>query len=175
VLEILQDESAPNPRKEYDCFGKMVCFHRRYDLGDEHDFKHEDFNGWDELEGHLRKELNAEIVLPLYLYDHSGITMNVTGFSCSWDSGQVGLIYATKEMIMEEHGDCNEESLKKTKELLIAEVATYDQYLQGDVWEYVIKDKDGTCVDSCGGFYNKEYCGEEAKRSLKTLEARIKK
>ena len=35
-------------------------------------------------------ELNSvAIVQPLYLYDHGGITMNTTGFSCSWDSGQV--------------------------------------------------------------------------------------
>ena len=37
------------------------------------------------------------LMLPLYLYDHSGITMNTTGFSCPWDSGQVGWIYAFKE------------------------------------------------------------------------------
>lgn len=44
------------------------------------------------------------IVLPLYLYDHSGITMNTTGFSCPWDSGQVGWIYASKEDALKEFG-----------------------------------------------------------------------
>ena len=24
------------------------------------------------------------VCLPLYLYDHGGITMNTTGFACSW-------------------------------------------------------------------------------------------
>lgn len=35
------------------------------------------------------------LMLPLHLYDHSGITMNTTGFHCPWDSGQVGFIYVT--------------------------------------------------------------------------------
>ena len=30
-------------------------------------------------------------ILPLYLYDHSGITMNTSGFSCPWDLRAGGL------------------------------------------------------------------------------------
>ena len=53
----------------------------------------------------LHEFINADyILLPLYLYDHSGITMNTTGFSCSWDSGQVGFIYASKARFKEETG-----------------------------------------------------------------------
>jgi transitional endoplasmic reticulum ATPase len=44
-LRIIQDEDPMNPRTEYDNFGKMVCFHRRYDLGDKHEFSSpEDFD-----------------------------------------------------------------------------------------------------------------------------------
>lgn len=35
------------------------------------------------------------VMLPLYLYDHGGITINTTGFHCPWDSGQVGWIHTT--------------------------------------------------------------------------------
>ena len=36
VLQIMHDEDAPNPRVDYDNFGKMMCWHSRYNLGDEH-------------------------------------------------------------------------------------------------------------------------------------------
>ena len=50
------------------------------------------------------KELKAVIILPLYLYDHSGIAIKVGSFICKavhaeWDSGKIGFIYATKEDI----------------------------------------------------------------------------
>lgn len=44
------------------------------------------------------------VLLPLYLYDHSGITMKTSGFSCPWDSGQVGFIYASKDTFKKETG-----------------------------------------------------------------------
>lgn len=46
---------------------------------------------------------------------------------------------------------------------LKSEVETYDQYLTGDVYGYVIEDKEGEELDSCWGFYGEEYCLEEAK------------
>ena len=38
TLIIEQEDDPPNPRVEWDTFGKMICWHRRYSLGDEHDF-----------------------------------------------------------------------------------------------------------------------------------------
>ncbi len=35
-------------------------------------------------------------ILPVYLYDHSGITINTVPYSCRWDSGQIGWIYQPK-------------------------------------------------------------------------------
>lgn len=46
---------------------------------------------------------------------------------------------------------------ERAVDLLIGEVAEYDQYLTGDVWGYVVGD------DSCWGFYGREYCEQEAK------------
>lgn len=39
TLLVLPDDDAPNPREDCDCFGKMVCWHRRYNLGDDHDYE----------------------------------------------------------------------------------------------------------------------------------------
>ena len=37
TLFIMDDSDPMNPREENDNLGKMVCFHRRYSLGDKHD------------------------------------------------------------------------------------------------------------------------------------------
>ena len=39
LLQVMYDDEPLNPRTDYDNFGKMVCWHSRYNLGDEHDFK----------------------------------------------------------------------------------------------------------------------------------------
>jgi hypothetical protein len=71
-------------------------------------------------------------VLPLYLYDHSGLTINTSGFHCPWDAGQVGFIYVTRDDILKEYGRTNLSSklIDKVKSVLRAEVETYDQYLR---------------------------------------------
>lgn len=33
------------------------------------------------------------LLMPLYLYDHSGITISTSEFCDPWDSGQIGFIY----------------------------------------------------------------------------------
>ena len=38
-LRIEYDDMPVNPRTDYDNFGKMVCWHSRYDLGDKHGFR----------------------------------------------------------------------------------------------------------------------------------------
>lgn len=38
TLFIEHDDDPPNPREDYDNFGKMICFHKRYSLGDKHNY-----------------------------------------------------------------------------------------------------------------------------------------
>lgn len=117
--------------------------------------------------------MNDEIViLPLYLYDHSGITMNTTGFHCRWDSGQVGYIYATKEDIVKELGSFD---VSRAEEILKSEVEVYDKYISGEVYGFVLEEKkkcdscntvDYNHLDSCWGFYGLDSIIEELKYSL---------
>lgn len=164
-IEIFPDDSPFDPRGD-DNLGTMICFHSRYSLGDKHNFSDPD---------EARKFLKGKEVamyLNLYLYDHSGITMSTSPFSCPWDSGQVGWIYITKEKIREEY-NCQRISAKlyeRVKGYLKNEVATYDQYLTGDVYGYRITeidpndpDEEGEEVDSCWGYYGDDECMEEAE------------
>lgn len=39
TLFIVDDDMPLTPREDYDCLGKMVCWHGRYSLGEKHDFE----------------------------------------------------------------------------------------------------------------------------------------
>src|SRR5688572_5467595 len=96
-VQIMYDTEPFDPRED-DNVGTMICSHRNYKLGDEQ-FDADDYDGWDDLKKYLIKERKAVIVLPLGLYDHSGITMYVGDSHDRWDGGQVGFIYCTQEDI----------------------------------------------------------------------------
>lgn len=185
-IEIVADDVAESPR-EWDNVGKMVCQHRRYHLGDEQ-YENNYANSWKEwfayhvLEnyvldldlriygtfGYFEEEEEIEkvwrwieknmIVMPLFLYDHSGITIS-TSKTCRWDSGQIGFMYITKEDAVKEFG--NKNFTKAVEEEAIAymeaELETYDNYLRGDVYGYRILDKEGDVIDSCFGFYGYDH------------------
>ena len=161
----LTPDNDPIDPREDENYSTMVCFHRQYKLGDETDLKSDNFNGWEELEKYLKEELKAIAILPLYLYDHSGISMRTYrhGQHRDWDCGQVGFIYMTADNL-------REVGIKKSKaeQYLINEVETYNQYLTGDLYcivkENYDHNKEQLDYDVCGGFYGMEY----AEKALKT-------
>ena len=166
-IEVIQDESPSSPRED-DNLGTMVCFHNRYDLGDEHNYKSGDYNGWDEMENNIIKNENVGVILPLYLYDHSGITISTSPFSCNWDSGKIGFIFISKEKMLKEYGGkIVTQTLKdKVEGYLKSEIEIYDQYLTGDVYGYRVSEvttcseghEHETEIDSCWGYYGQEEC-----------------
>ena len=235
TLLIVEDDDPVNPREDCDNFGKMVCWHRRYNLGDKHDFEEpKDFlskmlfnmyssypdsaygkpvydfikagsaadaklnynrstHEWELLENNywgdgkdwfvessypaalkgkevpdwflencinalksnemldLLNQFGEYVILPLYLYDHSGITMSTANFSCPWDSGQVGWIYADRKMIEKEYESLAPETMEKARGLLESEVKTYDYYLTGQTYGFQLFEGDLE-TDSCWGF-----------------------
>ena len=164
----------PESPREWDNVGTMVCWHSRYNLGDRQptidsadflrDLAADHVGAYDpELisDHHLGRILDKHfLILPLYLFDHSGLSISTGGFSCPWDSGQVGYIYCEKSHGIAECGD-EETALKR----LESEVSIYDDYLSGNVYGFVIEECETceTCeheewehVDSCFGFYGSD-------------------
>jgi hypothetical protein len=183
VLKIYNDDNASNPR-EWDNLGTMICWHRRYNLGDTKDskdfrdtehlfeflsgthFDAEEFENVPEEEVWERISDRAHdnaVILPLSLYDHSGISMSVGSVRNDWDSGQVGWIYLTYERARKEfkvlEGDLVEEWYGPNKgqhvplrdimvRILEGEVETYNQYLTGDTYRFkVIKKRSVTWIN----------------------------
>ena len=174
-VETVHDESPFNPRED-DNLGTMICFHGNYILGDKHEYRHQDYDGWEEMKAAIIKNENVGVILPLYLYDHSGITIATTPFSCRWDSGQVGFIIISKEKMRYEYS--YQRVSKKLKErvagYLKAEVGTYDQYLTGDAYGYRITNTEtDEEVDACWGYFGEECCMEEGESIAKYMVAKV--
>jgi len=174
VKYIAIDNDPESPRV-CDNFCTMVCFHKKYVLGDEeHGYKAEKFYSWDDLKESIEKIEDVAVILPLYLYDHSGLSIRTTPFEDKWDSGQIGYIFVTKAKICEEFSitdeEITEEIVDKAKKILEGEVQIYDNYLNGNVYRLVeeIFDNDKQQIDNSivGGFYDMEY----AKKELKTFQ-----
>lgn len=158
TINLTQDEYPFNPREKFDHLGTMACFHSRYLLGDkDHGLSIEECN-------EIQTDSNY-ISLTLYLYDHSGLTMNTTGFACPWDSGKVGIIFVEKSKALQEFGPEDDGFYKRVFDCLRAEVEEYDTYLRGDVWAYEVTRNDAN-LDSCSGFYGYEYAIESAKEFI---------
>lgn len=182
---IMQDEDPESPR-EWDNFGRMVCWHSRYYLGDVTESNQRrkvacdadgtEFPGVETFDEWWKQNGKGGIILPLFLYDHSGISMSTSNgsypFNDMWDSGQVGWIYATADTIRREQlvKRISRTVREKTVECLVGEVKTYDEFLTGQVYDYMIEDADGEYVDGCSGFYGFEYCKEQAIEHLHVLK-----
>jgi len=153
TVKVLKSEDPVNPREDYEQYDNMICFHGRYSLGDEEskDFNPDDFNGWDELEDNIVKKMNWVAYLPLYLYDHSGITISTESFNDRWDSGQVGFIGMSRQQMKEifDWSNVTEKRMGRLLELLKSSVDVYDDYLTGNIYDFVIVDKDDCVVESC--------------------------
>ena len=99
------------------------------------------------------------IALPLYIYDHSGVTISTVRNSDPWDTSYVGMIWTTLEKVKETGiMPTGEETLESfAKDTLKAEVHMYDQYLTGEVYGYIVEtlDENGEWEesDSCYGYY----------------------
>lgn len=183
------DTDAESPRTSMDNAGTMVYWHSRYVLGDRRATEGElhalRMGGLDGLRRHLERNDGPLVgpVLPLAIYDHSGVTMWVgSGPSAfdpgGWDSGQVGFIYATKERYDEIIGGDPDELIEvdvpgprgdvkaqqpRAEAVLRGEVEVFDHYLRGDYCGYVIEDVSGEEIESCWGYEELRWAQEEAR------------
>jgi hypothetical protein len=175
VIKIFHDPDPESPR-EWDNLGTITCWHRRYRLGDKHDFEdpqeclrslagYADATDVD-MNALFKRATRQAVILPLYLYDHSGITMNTTGFHCPWDSGQVGYTYATLDDIRKEYSvqRVSAQLRARVAKLLVQEVAHFDDFITGNCYGYVVS-KDEEQIDACWGYFGdyEGHCLAEAR------------
>lgn len=174
-INIYYDSNADNPRS-WSNLGTIYTAHRRYRPEKEFD-KHFEIDAvFKDKIGDFRDSfLQHTIALPLYLYDHSGITVSTTPFSCPWDSGFFGIIAVDVEKVKTEYRWTKLTKRRRTQieELLQAEVKTLDDYFTGQVYGFTITsiNDEKTELDSCYGYFGEDgvkQLQEECKHFIDT-------
>ena len=66
--------------------------------------RQDEYNSCEELEQAIIKEYKPIIIKPLFLIDHSGITISTKDFNDRWDSGQVGFVLITRKSLKDCYG-----------------------------------------------------------------------
>lgn len=140
------------------------------------------------LEERIKEEFDKQFIsLPVFMMDHSGRSVSTGSFGDPWDSGQLGLIYVSKEKVRQEYGikHVSKAWEDKIRGYLDQEVQVYDQYLTGDVWGFRLYEvPEGVDpgelseeevealeeVESCYGFFGEDAALEEAKSNLAYYE-----
>lgn len=179
VLRIFYDNDVMDSPRDWDNLGTMICFHSKYILGDKHEF-----NDTEEFLEFLKNK-DILVKLPLYLLDHSGLTLRTSQFYedvGGWDSGLVGFIYCNREKIIENFG--KDYNINEVKSVLECEVKTYNQYLRGEIYRYeLIKlKKCSECnhvseelLDSMGNIYDVKSIFDFIQNAPKGLLEKVKK
>jgi hypothetical protein len=173
TLTLYSDPEPLNPRTEYEEAAHMVCWHPDYNLGDRQiRLDNSEATSIEEFILEQTEDPNA-VVLMLWLYDHSGITISATevgvncpfwGDSAGWDTSVVGFIFMTTADIVREYGSDTPENRTLAKEQMFGEVQTYDDYLTNNCYGYVIEDTTGNELESLWGMLGDidEYVWPEA-------------
>lgn len=188
-LVIEQDQFPEDPRS-WDNLGTMLCCHREYQLGDCNSNREteeqlaEICRKYGKSDEEIDEMTFAEEVqfildqddvcgLPLYITDHSGISMQTYRFD-AWDSSFVGLIFVEKDFYLAQACLKDEEDWKaKAKKMLEGEIKTYSDFLEGNVYQWTLYeptvvirqsmdgkelsrtiDEEGEMVNSMVGFYD---------------------
>lgn len=114
--------------------------------------------------------VSSYVIMPVYMYDHSGLSFSTGGFSCGWDSGTIGFMMVDVERWDVQHG--GEWSVEAATQRIVDEVQDLDNYHVYGACGYVIETCEGCeCCghiewveeDSCWGFYGDP---EERKAAL---------
>lgn len=180
------DPRYANPREMESNVTELICWHPDYVLGDrqirgsrgavETVFEtargRTDFSSMRAIHRYISLMLGGRRVTPLYLYDHSGISISAGtpspwdnprvrsdefGQGLGWDSSMVGFAFCTDERINELCGEApGYHTDAWIDEAIRSDVRRYDEYLRGSVYGYVVAE--GTDdQDACWGFLGSDH------------------
>ena len=143
TIAIEYDENPESPRM-WENICEFHHWHSRCKLGDVH---HIDTESVEEMLAIANRQ--NDIVMPLYCYEHSGITISLNSFygklpqgHYEFDSGQVGFVVIRRKKMLEEFGKktFTAKLKKRAREIAEAEIKTFDAYLRGEIYGYIIGD-----------------------------------
>ena len=157
-IRIYYDTDGLDPRRDMYNLGTLYTAHRHYCPEENFKDHFEVEEVFEEPGGDFRDSfLNRYIALPVYLYDHSGVTVSTPPFHCPWDFGLFGIIAVSVEKVRKEYHWKRITTKRRTEieNALRSEIETLDQYYTGEVYGYEITPADNKTelLDSCGSFF----------------------
>lgn len=111
----------------------------------------------------VRADHGPVLALPIRAYSQSYTIVS----ECEWDSAD-GFYWASLSKIDEEGW----QDVTQLRDCLRAELATLNQWLEGDVWGYVLSSEDEEHVDSCWGFFGIDDAMSEGRAAAEFLNYR---
>lgn len=121
-------------------------------------------------------------ISPLYMYNHSGISLSLSPITCDWDTSKIGWVYVTLDRFKEHYFDDytgSEEQKKKLTDAINGELSVFNDYYAGNVFYFTLEKK-VTCqccdhvaysdIDSVGGYYFNSF--KECKTLVKDFVGR---
>ena len=109
----------------------------------------------------VEEHLGSKVIYADFIskYEHSGVRYFI-GQSSGWDYANIGFVFVTEDSLKEI--GCAEEDIEGIVE---AEIETFSQWANGEVYYFTLYDDEGNEEDSCGGLYDleeiREYLPEE--------------
>lgn len=157
TIEIEQDSDAMNPRDEFD---NLSTFYgpngSHYLVGGKNDVELDDW----QLEDCIKDfKKNGAIVEEF--------------------QSNAGTCYAVveRDQLKKEYLDFGysmRKALYWARHCAKGEIETWLAYCNGEVYGYIIRDRDGNNLDSCWGFYGQDDCEQEAESSAEYHDKEIK-
>lgn len=129
----------------------------------------------------LLEDTGEVVTLPISMYEHSGISLWLGSKwvhpDAQWDCSSIGFAYvekatAEKEMPQRKLTDEQRNDWKKwAYAMMEGEMETYNKYVSGEVYGYMIEDEEGEEASNahlcgCWGYYDKDYLLEDAKSDI---------
>ena len=177
-VEICVDEYPENPRDAMATLGTLWCWRRGWALGSRDESSEKsvdpsDYSGWDALYDAIVKQVKPVVILPVFMYEHGLVRLRTSSFSCPWDSGQIGFIFARRSALEDFGAKIATKRVKeRIEKALVAELQTYEAYLNGDVYYFRVLE-DGVLTDSCGGYYGRDEIPYMVETALGAEEAKV--
>lgn len=144
-LKIQYDTDTESPR-EWSNLGYFITETRNYHSA-------EDTNDHIRL---LKRDIPCEIgdkvlaIYPVYKYEHGGVSYHL-GTAKGFDYSNCGF-YIVTDKTVKELGT----SKKDFKKVIENEINTYNKYVNGEVYGFILYDKKGEIEDSSWGYYDIE-------------------
>lgn len=131
----------------------------------------------------LVEESGEVYILPISMYEHSGITIWLGSKWCNsdaqWDCSSIGFAYieketAERECMLRVHTDEYADWKAWADAMMHAEMKVYDDFVRGNVYGYQIEDEEGDYLDSCWGFIGDDAMEEQESEIHAIIDQQIK-